>query len=175
MAFKSTWIEYSLGRSAKLGLEVFERAQRRNVEWPTYHPSPEIKATGAKWDKRQQDQSLDTEVEARCINLDDAFAGVLKSMAETTGHCKKYYSGVPACECSKQEENHICKYHIQKSQQILLKSAISKKTTKRTLEDIHIDVAPGAYTVIAGSPDSEKLTQVVHINPGQSVDITFSI
>ncbi|KAM9302112.1 A-kinase-interacting protein 1 [Gastrophryne carolinensis] len=43
------------------------------------------------------------------------------------------------------------------------------------VEDVCIEVAPGTYRISAASTDRQPQTHIVHMVPGQSVALTFSI
>uniref|UniRef100_A0A3P9N911 A-kinase interacting protein 1 n=1 Tax=Poecilia reticulata TaxID=8081 RepID=A0A3P9N911_POERE len=68
------WLEFSLRRSGRLGLEVLERASRRDVDWTGIRAS----------------QTSATEVGTRSYRseLRDAFANITSFMAQTSHHCQ---------------------------------------------------------------------------------------
>ncbi|MEE6498708.1 hypothetical protein FKM82_003209 [Ascaphus truei] len=112
MENRHTWMQRSLKQTAKLGLNVLERAKRREVDWSSL-------CSGGGQIHREQQSMENPE-------------GV------ATGHLQ------PA---SKQ----------------------------RTSQDVRIEVAPGTYSISAGSCHSQRQTHVVNITPGQSVDLTFNL
>ncbi|XP_055778174.1 A-kinase-interacting protein 1-like isoform X2 [Salvelinus fontinalis] len=75
-------MELSLLRSARLGLEVLERASRRSVDWSSSNPYP---STTPK-----DDNAVSEEVQGDSAHtsLDDAFETIAEFMAQTTYQCK---------------------------------------------------------------------------------------
>ncbi|XP_041132291.1 uncharacterized protein LOC121330087 isoform X2 [Polyodon spathula] len=91
MEIGQTWLEGSLGRSAKLGLEVLERARRRSmVEWPSVCPVAQltVEETLRRHSGEDRVGKSDNEEATRHTSIDDAFDTVLEFMAHTTKQCK---------------------------------------------------------------------------------------
>ncbi len=43
-------------------------------------------------------------------------------------------------------------------------------------EDVRVEMAPGTYAITAGRWGAERdHTHVVHVTPGQSIDLTFGV
>lgn len=42
-------------------------------------------------------------------------------------------------------------------------------------EDFHIMLSPGSYAISAGIPGNSAQTQVVRVNPGESMSLTFNL
>ncbi|MGH0156184.1 UNVERIFIED_CONTAM: hypothetical protein FKN15_055393 [Acipenser sinensis] len=174
-----TWLEGSLGRSAKLGLEVLERARRRSmVEWPAVCPVAQLTVEETLRSRSGKDRvgKSDNEEATWQTNIDDAFETVLEFMAHTTKQCKNLYRSVPACECNQTEMNHVCRYHPPHvSFHGAARPRVCRKPVQRTSEDFYIELAPGTYAITAGACDSKRQTRVVKVNAGESVDLSFTV
>ncbi|CAB1323533.1 unnamed protein product [Coregonus sp. 'balchen'] len=82
MASQAWQLESSLRRSARLGLEVLERASRRRVDWSSsVSPSPNTTSTDGNAGNEVLGNSAHT-------SLDDAFETIAEFMAQTTYQCK---------------------------------------------------------------------------------------
>uniref|UniRef100_A0A8C6M9P7 A kinase (PRKA) interacting protein 1 n=1 Tax=Nothobranchius furzeri TaxID=105023 RepID=A0A8C6M9P7_NOTFU len=77
------WLESSLRRSGRLGLEVLERASGRCVDWTS---------TGASQTPTASDEITHPTVKRTRSELDDAFATITEFMAQTTRRCKGHVS-----------------------------------------------------------------------------------
>ncbi|MEE6498705.1 hypothetical protein FKM82_003209 [Ascaphus truei] len=150
MENRHTWMQRSLKQTAKLGLNVLERAKRREVDWSSL-------CSGGGQIHREQ-QSMENP--------------------------EKYHSCLPASKMSPHEVEHTCKFHCKKSMQTLLNRGskrgvatghLQPASKQRTSQDVRIEVAPGTYSISAGSCHSQRQTHVVNITPGQSVDLTFNL
>ncbi|NXG12602.1 AKIP1 protein, partial [Sakesphorus luctuosus] len=97
---------------------------------------------------------------------------------------QKYYSFVAAPGRKEHEMKHICKYHSRQAgerglesmeEEVIMKFCLgfSLLKTRRGSKDFYIEVSPGIYSVTAISEDMVQQTQVVDVNAGQSVDLTF--
>ncbi|KAJ7420191.1 A-kinase interacting protein 1 [Willisornis vidua] len=103
--------------------------------------------------------------------LSAAFDSIMKLMSQASKECEKYYSFVAAPGCKEHEMKHICKYHGRQAGERGLEAM--EKETRRGSKDFYIEVSPGIYSVTAISEDMVQQTQVVDVNAGQSVDLTF--
>ncbi|XP_014876833.1 A-kinase-interacting protein 1 [Poecilia latipinna] len=162
------WLEFSLRRSSRLGLEVLERASRRNVDWTSIRASQ----TSATSD---QGATENTQSELR-----DAFANIKSFMAQTSHHCQKFYDSGSCREHSAVEKEHISKFHTRPrpgqstSTQPRRKPRFPQNPVLARDEDFYIEVSPGMYSVSASVPDSQPQTHLVSIQPGESVVLTFN-
>ncbi|XP_064169185.1 A-kinase-interacting protein 1 isoform X2 [Anguilla rostrata] len=168
------WIESSLRRSSRLGLQVLERAQRRSVDWASVSPSSQ--PTPVEDASRNQPEPWEAEVQkARTrTTLDDAFETVVEFMAQTTHQCKNFYKSVPVQGTSEFEVKHVCRYHSHRLPRPL-KHTTSRRNEQTPLEDFHIEVSPGTYAVTAGAVDSNQQTHLVQVEAGESVNLTFHL
>ncbi|KAM9753521.1 A-kinase-interacting protein 1 isoform 2-T3 [Menidia menidia] len=92
------WLESSLKRSARLGLEVLERASRRTVVWTdTSRPQTPIPS--------------DEDAQRTHSELSDAFTAIAELMAQTTHHCKRFYES-GCSEPSDIERTHVSRFHV---------------------------------------------------------------
>ncbi|XP_008409051.1 A-kinase-interacting protein 1 [Poecilia reticulata] len=155
------WLEFSLRRSGRLGLEVLERASRRDVDWTG------IRASQTSATERTQSE------------LRDAFANITSFMAQTSHHCQKYYES--SCrEHSAAEREHMSRFHMRPgpgqttSTQPRRKPRFPQSPVLARDEDFYIEVSPGMYSVSASVPDSQPQTHLVSIQPGESVVLTFN-
>ncbi|XP_071415613.1 A-kinase-interacting protein 1 isoform X1 [Pithys albifrons albifrons] len=152
----------SVGRTAGLAREVLERARRRRR-----------RAAGPEEDSER---------------LSAAFDSIMKLMSQASKECEKYYSFVAAPGCKEHEMKHICKYHGRQAGERGQESMEEERNepseapsrlqtcqqhTRRGSKDFYIEVSPGIYSVTAISEDMVQQTQVVDVNAGQSVDLTF--
>nr|XP_046211410.1 A-kinase-interacting protein 1-like isoform X2 [Oncorhynchus gorbuscha] len=162
MATQAWQLESSLRRSARLGLEVLERASRRSVDWTS--PSPNTTTTDGNAGSEVLGNSAHT-------SLDDAFETIAELMAQTTYQCKNFYTENEPME---KERTHVCRYHSQ-SHQCPGTSLQIRKHARSSPEDFHIEVSPGTYAITAGTQDSQQQTRLVRINAGESMNLTFHL
>ncbi|XP_064786459.1 A-kinase-interacting protein 1 isoform X2 [Oncorhynchus masou masou] len=163
MATQAWELESSLRRSARLGLEVLERASRRSVDWTS--PSPNTTPTDGNAGSEVLGNSAHT-------SLDDAFETIAEFMAQTTYQCKNFYTSEN--EPMEKERTHVCRYHSQ-SHQCPGTSLQIRKHARSSPEDFHIEVSPGSYAITAGTQDSQQQTRLVRINAGESMNLTFHL
>ncbi|MEE6498693.1 hypothetical protein FKM82_003209 [Ascaphus truei] len=178
MENRHTWMQRSLKQTAKLGLNVLERAKRREVDWSS------LCSGGGQIHREQQSMENPEQEEGDHVSLEEAFATMANFMLQTTEQCEKYHSCLPASKMSPHEVEHTCKFHCKKSMQTLLNRGskrgvatghLQPASKQRTSQDVRIEVAPGTYSISAGSCHSQRQTHVVNITPGQSVDLTFNL
>ncbi|XP_014330478.2 A-kinase-interacting protein 1 [Xiphophorus maculatus] len=159
------WLESSLRRSGRLGLEVLERASRRGVDWTGIRAS-QTSATS------NRDATESTQSELR-----DAFANIAAFMAQTSRRCKKYYESGSSGEHSAAERKHMSRFHMQQttSTRPRRKPRFPQSPVVARDEDFYIEVSPGMYSVSASFPDSQPQTHLVSIQPGESAVLTFNL
>ncbi|KAK3548833.1 hypothetical protein QTP70_020704 [Hemibagrus guttatus] len=169
------WLESSLDRSSKLGLEVLQRAKRRSETWKSVRSSHRDHS-GTEKHTEASSHSL------ACMTLDDAFAKIVECMSETSNQCKKFYRSASAAELREQERAHVCRFHakqlLQTSRQIQTSTLTSKRAHYTGLsepEDFLIEVSPGTYAITAAMQDAGPQTRVVHVNAGESMRLTFNL
>uniref|UniRef100_W5K8H5 A kinase (PRKA) interacting protein 1 n=1 Tax=Astyanax mexicanus TaxID=7994 RepID=W5K8H5_ASTMX len=170
-----SWLESSLQRSSKLGLEVLERAKRRSVDWPS------VRRPNRKHNAKEKHAEVQEEL---CVHegldLDRAFSRIVQHMSETTHQCKNFYKSSSAAKVSEQEKSHVCRFHSQQSpsgQHRPTNSTFRKAqyTGLSEPEDFLIEVSPGTYSVTAAMQDASPQTRVVHISAGESKSLTFDL
>ncbi|MBN3303764.1 A-kinase-interacting protein 1 isoform X2 [Amia ocellicauda] len=171
MERRQTWLESSLVRSSRLGLEVLQRAQRRNVEWPT--ADQRLREENPRRKERYVEESGEEEQKQTC--LDDAFDTILEFMAHTTHQCKNFYKSVPLYQSGHSEVNHVCRYHTQGFPHVPSTQRLYKNQEPRSTEDFHIEVAPGTYAITAGAQDADNQTRLVRVKAGESVNLSFAL
>ncbi|NWI70121.1 AKIP1 protein, partial [Todus mexicanus] len=99
---------------------------------------------------------------------------------------QKYYSHTAACRCEEHEMKHVCRYHGSQPGQGELESSEEEVSsnkpfffppikTRHASKDFYIEVSPGTYSVTATSVNTVQQTHVVHVNAGQSIDLTFDL
>ncbi|XP_053576581.1 A-kinase-interacting protein 1 isoform X2 [Bombina bombina] len=176
-------MEDSLRQTAELGLEVLHRVKSREVDWSTgYKATPRM--------CRKPESKEVTQEGEDDGNLEQAFDTIANFMHHTMEQCKMFHKCMPASSLSKQEMNHICRFHWRRSAQMVLSPGASQSCStghlwdtdhhqpikgQREPHNVCIEVAPGTYSISAGLQKSQRQTQVVNITPGQSVDLTFSL
>ncbi|XP_042547660.1 A-kinase-interacting protein 1 isoform X1 [Dipodomys spectabilis] len=183
----------SLQRSARLGLEVLERAKRRAVDWPAQERPGRFSREPAPGPHCL----LPGEREERQPTLSSSFRTMAEFMDYASSQCGKYYS-------SKPEEGgatHVFRYHRGKSELHLCadvdhgrmkdreKPSLHEEGIYQTSDlaseashlagdiskDLYIEVYPGIYSVTVGSNALTKKTHVVAVDSGQSVDLVFPV
>ncbi|KAM9481427.1 A-kinase-interacting protein 1 [Clarias gariepinus] len=169
------WLESSLDRSSKLGLEVLQRAKRRSETWKSVG-TPHRDHHGTEKHTEILEHS------ATHMTLDKAFAKIVECMSETSNQCKKFYRSASAAELQGQERTHVCRFHAydlrQTSRQIENTTLTSKGAHYTGLsepEDFLIEVSPGTYAITAAMQDAGLQTRVVHINAGESMRLAFNL
>ncbi|XP_029992131.1 A-kinase-interacting protein 1 [Sphaeramia orbicularis] len=157
-----TWLDSSLRRSARLGLEVLDRASRRSVDWTSAATS---RTPTACTDDVPQSPAQRTHSE-----LDDAFSTIAEFMTLTTLRCKMFYES--GCSTDS-ERKHVSRFHRQEA------SRTSSTRTQAGVSgpdaDFYIEVSPGTYAVSASLPEAPRQTRMVSVNAGESVNLTFNL
>ncbi|XP_011855630.1 PREDICTED: A-kinase-interacting protein 1 isoform X4 [Mandrillus leucophaeus] len=138
----------SLQRSARLALEVLERAKRRTVDWHALE-----RPKGCMGVLAREAPHLERQPAAGPQRV---FPG------------EKYYSSVP----EEGGATHVYRYHRGKSK-LYMCSDIGNGQAENISKDLYIEVYPGTYSVTVGSNDLTKKTHVVAVDSGQSVDLVF--
>ncbi|XP_075139729.1 A-kinase-interacting protein 1 isoform X2 [Leptodactylus fuscus] len=170
-------MEDSLRRTSELGRQVLERAQRRDVDWWSAQThsgqSPRICP------------GVESAEEEHPPGLEEAFSTLSRFMRHTTEQCERYHSCIPRPEMNRSEIQHFSRFHCRKLQRSLLRPSppylssaaapLQSSGRRRDLRDVNIEVAPGTYSISAGAPNCQRQTHLVHITPGQSVDLTFNV
>ncbi|XP_058243124.1 A-kinase-interacting protein 1 isoform X1 [Hemibagrus wyckioides] len=165
------WLESSLDRSSKLGIEVLQRARRRSERWKSVRASHRDHSGSEK-------HTEVLEHPATRMTLDDAFAKIVECMSETSNQCKTFYRSASAAELREQERAHVCRFHAKTSRQIQTTTLTSKRAQYTGLsepEDFLIEVSPGTYAITAAMQDAGPQTRVVHVNAGESTRLTFNL
>ncbi|KAF7224010.1 A-kinase interacting protein 1 [Nothobranchius furzeri] len=142
------WLESSLRRSGRLGLEVLERASGRCVDWTS---------TGASQTPTASDEITHPTVKRTRSELDDAFATITEFMAQTTRRCK-VSSGLSTDYSAVLHEPSCPQGHVSSAK-----------------EDFYIEVSPGTYAVTASLPESQQQTHLVRVKAGESFQLTFNL
>ncbi|XP_069479799.1 A-kinase-interacting protein 1 isoform X2 [Ambystoma mexicanum] len=184
MINRGTWMERSLERSANLCLDVLNRAKRRQVNWPAECHVAKFRNQDSGWYDDHQGMRLQQD-EDEHTRLETAFSTMVEFMARTTAQCERFYSHKPACSCSKNEVNHVCRYHGRNALENLRRPrnpakrepfpsfTVSPAQGSKSSKDLHIEVSPGTYSISTHSHGSEQAALMVNISPGQSVDVVF--
>uniref|UniRef100_A0A2K6SV61 A-kinase interacting protein 1 n=1 Tax=Saimiri boliviensis boliviensis TaxID=39432 RepID=A0A2K6SV61_SAIBB len=167
----------SLQRSARLALEVLERAKRRAVDWHALERPRGCVGVLAR--------------EAPHLERRPA-AGPQRFLLG-----EKYYSSVP----EEGGATHVYRYHRGKSKlhmcsdtgngqrkdrrktslgpgdiyQVSEHAPEASQTAENVSKDLYIEVYPGTYSVTVGSNDLTKKTHVVAVDSGQTVDLVFPV
>ncbi|RDD40689.1 hypothetical protein TrispH2_007297, partial [Trichoplax sp. H2] len=144
--------ENRLSRAMNLGQLTLKRAQERKIDWT----------------KKSTNSYNPVEEPVIYTNIEDAFASVMHFMTMTSRQCRRYFSSNKLT--SDYDSSHCCKFHKPKYTEKLRRNPL------QTDENVRVDVPPGTYAVTAGRWGGEKdHTHVVHVEPGQSVDLTFAV
>ncbi|XP_072032613.1 A-kinase-interacting protein 1-like isoform X2 [Amphiura filiformis] len=149
------WMACTLCRSGRQGIEVLQRAQRRQVEWPQQ----------SQLENTQRGSHQDP---ATYTSIDDAFSTVLQYMSSTTRQCKRFYKTNPVSRQNRCDSQHCRRFHNPQYTEVQQKHPLQRT------EDVHIMVAPGTYAVTAGEwGKAQEQTHVVHVNQGSTVELDF--
>uniref|UniRef100_UPI0037E951F0 A-kinase-interacting protein 1 n=1 Tax=Semicossyphus pulcher TaxID=241346 RepID=UPI0037E951F0 len=171
------WLEYSLRRSASLGLEVLERASRRSVDWTS---------TGASQTPTTTDEDTQIPVKRTHTELDDVFATIAGLMVQTTCQCKRFYGSGCCSEPTDNERIHVSRFHTQPTfgsttpalstcTRKHVKTPYSKGRVSAAGEDFYIEVSPGTYAITASTPEAQQQTRLVSVKAGESINLTFNL
>ncbi|XP_029438567.1 A-kinase-interacting protein 1 isoform X2 [Rhinatrema bivittatum] len=179
-----TWMKRSLERTARLGLEVLQRAKNREVTWPAVTLQTHFREAASQGEDKEG-STKQMEAEADYPGLESSFATIAEFMARTTEQCEKYYNNLPASNCSTNEMNHGRRYHDRTSVQRFISSpvdTVSDKTFAATLirpahkrNPSKSYIFEGTCNVTECPQDSWKERHVEDFSPGQSVDLAFTV
>ncbi|XP_028412386.1 uncharacterized protein LOC114535206 [Dendronephthya gigantea] len=140
-----------LCRSGRQSTATLARARMRKIDWP---------ATTEGSINADQDPQIHT-------RIDDAFSSVLQYMSVTSRQCRRYFKCSPLHD--DHDEEHIKRFHHSKYTSVTYGNPLQKS------EDVHVELTPGTYAVTAGQWGAPRNhTQVVRLDPGQTVDMTFT-
>ncbi|XP_013882277.1 A-kinase-interacting protein 1 [Austrofundulus limnaeus] len=159
----TAWLESSMRRSRRLGLEVLERASRRSVDWTSI---------GASQTPTTADKDAHVSVKRTHSELDDAFESIAELMVQTACQCKRYYDSARCSEPSDTEKTHMSRFHSRPRTRISTKK---QGPVGKAEEDFSIEVSPGTYAITASLPESQQQTQLVRVEAGESVSLTFNL
>ncbi|XP_078583156.1 A-kinase-interacting protein 1-like isoform X3 [Branchiostoma floridae x Branchiostoma japonicum] len=149
------WMSCTLCRTARRGASTLNRALQRKIDWP----QPKAPAVGSPI----QDPLHFT-------TIDDAFSSVLQYMTTTTRQCRRYYHSCPPVSKNPEDCLHCNRFHTPQYTEVQRANPLSRA------EDVHVVVAPGTYSVTAGEWGTQRQqTHVVHVDKGQSANITFTM
>ncbi|KAM4733746.1 A-kinase-interacting protein 1 isoform 1-T2 [Anableps anableps] len=160
------WLDSSLRRSGRLGLEVLERASRRSADWTS---------TAASQTPTTSHGPAHVAAMRTHSELHDAFATIAEFMAQTSYRCKKFYQSDSCTEPSDAEMTHMSRFHSQPEAWWTTSALPRHGPVSATGENFHIEVSPGTYAVTASLSDSQRQTQLVSIKPGESIELTFKL
>ncbi|XP_012312125.2 A-kinase-interacting protein 1 isoform X1 [Aotus nancymaae] len=194
----------SLQRSARLALEVLERAKRRAVDWRALERPRGCMGVFAREAPHLErppvagpQPFLPGEREERPPTLSASFRTMAEFMDYTSSQCGKYYSSVP----EEGGATHVYRYHRGKSKlhmcsdtgngqrkdrrktsvgpgdiyQVSEHAPEASQAAENVSKDLYIEVYPGTYSVTVGSDDLTKKTHVVAVDSGQTVDLVFPV
>eukprot|EP00731_Ephydatia_muelleri_P029847 Em0021g370a len=146
----------TLCRVGRLGSDTLRRARaRKTVTWPR-QDAPTLSNT------RQESVPH--------VSIDDAFASLERLMVASSRACKQYHNSCRPLTRGSSEDEHWHRYHSPSHQHAVISNLLSRPTA------VHVEAAPGTYTVTAAQPDGSKETKLkVQLEPGKSVFLTFSV
>lgn len=151
---EDSWLHCTLCRSGRQGVSTLNKALLRKVEWPP-----------------QRNTSLHSMEEPKVYTtIEDAFDTVLQYMNVTSRQCKRYFNCRAKEECNAQDDNHCNRFHQQDYNLVPWRHPLQR------MEDVQVEVAPGSYAVSAGRYGAPRQhTHIVRLEPGQTVDLGFSL
>ncbi|XP_074614834.1 A-kinase-interacting protein 1-like isoform X1 [Acropora palmata] len=149
-----SWLHCTLCRSGRQGVSTLNKALLRNVEWPA-----------------QGNTSLHSMEEPKVhTSIEDAFDTVLQYMNVTSRQCKRYFNCRMKEERSSQDDHHCNRFHQPEY------NLVPRGHPLQRMEDVQVEVAPGSYAVSAGRYGAPRQhTHIVRLEPGQTVDLGFSV
>ncbi|XP_065835037.1 A-kinase-interacting protein 1-like [Oscarella lobularis] len=146
------WRSCTLCRSGRQSVETLVRANERRIEYPspkeTFNPvdDPVIPTT-----------------------IDEAFDSVMQFLSMTTRQCRRYYSSHKPADPDSTDAA-FCRRYFQPEY-----TSLPKRNPLQRAEDVRVQMTPGTYSVTAGRWGEQKsTTHVVHLEKGQSVQLTFT-
>ncbi|XP_061630009.1 A-kinase-interacting protein 1 isoform X2 [Phyllopteryx taeniolatus] len=155
-----TELQNSLRQTARLGLEVLERASRRKVDWsePPHTYTPVADEDGAVYNKKTM------------AELQEAFSTIVEFMAETNIHCKRFYDSVGCSRGPDIEKKHAPRFHrhIGAARNTCSPRLGHYAQSQGAPEDFYVEVAPGSYTISASRPGSQQQTKMVDLDAGDT-------
>nr|CAB3262841.1 uncharacterized protein LOC100184007 [Phallusia mammillata] len=103
--------------------------------------------------------------------LDDAFTSVMSSLSTCTRQCLKYYRSTEPSTQSRQDQRFCHKYLQPKYTELQRKNPLDRR------EGLNIVVAPGTYSVTAGShgDKAHQQTHIVRVGHGETASLDFNI
>ncbi|KAL2093060.1 hypothetical protein ACEWY4_010372 [Coilia grayii] len=184
-----SWLESSLHRSSKLGLEVLERARKRSVRWSNTSPPDSTSPESSGKTHQSDNEKTQDDPASLQKSLDSAFNRIVEIMDHTSYECRNFYKSVP--EPSKHEREHVCHFHASRAprpspelpstsgrKHIPVPMSVPLKDAGKSQcgpEDFHIVLSPGSYAITAGIQGATPQTQVVRVKPGESMSLTFNL
>ncbi|XP_020629322.1 uncharacterized protein LOC110066437 [Orbicella faveolata] len=149
-----SWLHCTLCRSGRQGVSTLNKALLRKVEWPSQ--------TNTSFQSSQEPMVHTT--------IEDAFDTVLQYMNVTSRQCKRFFRCRSTDECNAQDVNHCNRFHQPDY------NMVTRRHPLQRLEDVQVEVAPGSYAVSAGRYGAPRQhTHIVRLEPGQTVDLGFSL
>ncbi|XP_057693362.1 A-kinase-interacting protein 1-like [Corythoichthys intestinalis] len=161
-----TWLNYSLHQTARLGLEVLERASKR-MDWTV---TPRKHTTNPE----EEDERV-VYTKNSLAALQEAFSSITDLMAETNIQCKKYYDSMGCTHGPDIEKKHGPRYH----KHIPTTSNLSPRGHQQDgsqvePNDFYVVVPAGSYTISADQPGHQQQTKMIDLKAGDTVSITFN-
>lgn len=156
MPFKDedSWLHCTLCRSGRQGVSTLNKTLLRKVEWPA-----------------PTNSSLHTVQEPKVhTTIEDAFDTVLQYMNVTSRQCKRFFGCRAKEACNAQDLQHCHRFHQPDY------NLVTRRHPLQRMEDVQVEVAPGSYAVTAGRYGAPRQhTHIVRLEPGQTVDLGFSV
>ncbi|XP_019750412.1 A-kinase-interacting protein 1 isoform X3 [Hippocampus comes] len=94
-------------------------------------------------------------------------------------YSKRFYDSVGCSQGSNIEKKHVPRYHkhigatkIESSSQL---RQHGRSQGQGPPDDFYMEVAPGLYTISASRPGSQQQTQMIDLDPGDTVSVTFNL
>nr|XP_033784297.1 A-kinase-interacting protein 1 isoform X2 [Geotrypetes seraphini]XP_033784298.1 A-kinase-interacting protein 1 isoform X2 [Geotrypetes seraphini]XP_033784299.1 A-kinase-interacting protein 1 isoform X2 [Geotrypetes seraphini] len=172
MESKLTRMKQTLERTARLGLDVLQRAKSHEVNWSSVSPSISFRDRVLSQEevmaKKMKDELGDPRFEA-------SFASVADLMAQIAAQCERFCSNVPTSECDTNEVNHIYRYHTRNVAEKKESTADSSKDLKTFATPTHQRNAPKRFKFEGTCTFTEcPERDVEDTAPDRSLDSSFS-
>ena len=160
----------TLCRSQRTAVLTLDRARRREVDVHSV----------AWWPKTGTSRWSDTDCPLTdpviMTGLDDAFASIGQLMSTASRQCGRYLGSHPEVrkENTGFDSDHFHRYHQSPPRFQRERNPLSQSSG----ENVRVEVLPGTYAVTAGrwgKRDSRQHTHIVHLDPQQSVQLSFTV
>ena len=151
-----SWMNCSLCRAGREGINTLHRAQSRSIHWPQTQ-------TSIRHIPRLEDPEIFT-------NIDDAFSSIFQFLQISTRKCGRYHHSHQPDPSD--NTHHYLRYHTPNFQP----SSVINPLTRSC--DVHVQTIPGCYSVTAtrdGTRGHRETTHHIKLEQGKAVMLTLDL